>query len=210
MGLWGLVGQATPGTDKVTPELGVFAANMGTITGYVRLAVTIAMAVVALLAIIFAIYLGVKLAKAEDDGKRKEAKNQMIYALIGAAGVVVIAGLLNLTGGFLVTAQGIRAGEILTAQKATSTPATSGLSDMGLMVITIVNQAVLLIVALLQMVAVAFAMYLGWKLMSAEDDSKRKQAKQQLIYTLIALVIVIIIPIIVGGVVTILTTQVAG
>ncbi|MCL2569960.1 MAG: pilin [Firmicutes bacterium] len=47
--------------------------------------------VLAGLGALFAIYLGVRLATAQDDGKRKEAKQQLVYALIG---VVIILGLL--------------------------------------------------------------------------------------------------------------------
>jgi len=37
-----------------------------------------------------AIYIGFKMATATDDSKRKDAKKQLIYAIVGVAGVIIL------------------------------------------------------------------------------------------------------------------------
>jgi len=51
--------------------------------------------VIAALGGLFAIWLGVRLAMAQDESKRKEAKAQLIYAIIA---VVVIAAIITIMG----------------------------------------------------------------------------------------------------------------
>jgi len=48
-----------------------------------------------LLAVLFFIYIGFRLAKAEDESKRKEAKKQMIYSVVAIIGVVILIVLFN-------------------------------------------------------------------------------------------------------------------
>jgi Na+/proline symporter len=45
--------------------------------------------------VLFAIYLAYKFMTADDDGKRKNAKAQMIYAIVGIFAVIVILILWN-------------------------------------------------------------------------------------------------------------------
>ena len=47
------------------------------------------------LAFLFLIYIGFRLAKAEDESKRKEAKKQMIYTIVAIVGVIVLIVLFN-------------------------------------------------------------------------------------------------------------------
>ena len=49
----------------------------------------------ALFAVLFFIYIGFRLAKAEDESKRKEAKKQMIYTIVAIIGIVVLIVLFN-------------------------------------------------------------------------------------------------------------------
>lgn len=45
--------------------------------------------------LLFAIYLGVKLATAQDESKRKEAKAQLVWAIIATVIVVAIVGIFQ-------------------------------------------------------------------------------------------------------------------
>ena len=47
------------------------------------------------LAALFFVWVGFKLAKAEDESKRKEAKKQMLFAIVAIIGVVVLIVLWN-------------------------------------------------------------------------------------------------------------------
>ena len=49
-----------------------------------------------LAAALFFVWVGFKLAKAEDESKRKEAKKQMLFAIVAIIGVVVLIVLWNL------------------------------------------------------------------------------------------------------------------
>jgi len=47
-------------------------------------------------AIMFAIYVGMKLARAEEEGKRKEAKQQLLWTIIAIVAVIGIVMILNM------------------------------------------------------------------------------------------------------------------
>jgi len=49
------------------------------------------------------------------------------------------------------------------------------------------------LLALLGMAAIVFAIYVGFRLASAEDEGKRKEAKKQLLWTIIAVIAVVLL-----------------
>ena len=54
-------------------------------------------------AIVFAIYVGFRLASAEDEGKRKEAKKQMLWTIVAIFAVALLILVLNILVGVLRT-----------------------------------------------------------------------------------------------------------
>ena len=67
-------------------------ANLTNMIGLIKNVISVALGVITAVIIGFAIYLAIKFFTAEDDGKRKNAKQQLIYAIIGI--VVMIALML--------------------------------------------------------------------------------------------------------------------
>ena len=47
-------------------------------------------AILAISAVVYAIYVAFRLAKAEDEGKRKEAKQQLLWSIIAVVGVIAL------------------------------------------------------------------------------------------------------------------------
>ena len=55
----------------------------------------ILLAVVGVAAVAFMIWIGFRLAKAEDEGKRKEAKKQLLWTLVAVIAVVLLVTIWN-------------------------------------------------------------------------------------------------------------------
>jgi len=119
------------------------------------------------------IYVGFQMARAEDEGKRKNAKAQMFYAIVGIIGVGMMLVLLRLVlpagGGISITFGGGKVEGLESTAKAIS-----------LLLNTILNILLLLIGV--------FGCYVAWQFIRAENEEKRKQAKTQLLYCFIAIV----------------------
>ena len=147
---------------------------------YVNYAKIAFMAICGLLLVLYAVYIGIRLAKAEDDSARKQAKGQLIYAIIGLASIIVLALVFALA----IPAVSYQAG-------------TAGELDW---VVTTVEGCVQLVLSLIAMVAICFAVYIAWQLIKAEDDSKRKQAKMQLIYTVIGIISTAVLAMVIGSI----------
>ena len=150
---------------------------------------------------VFAVYLGYKMATAEDDKKRGDAKTHLIYAIVGLVSIIVLAVMLRV----VIPALGAN------AARATSNDRLTGDYAQIVNVLGAIGEMVGVVLNVLSNAAILFAMYLGWKLMSAEDDAKRKNAKQQLVYTLVAVAGVILLNVIISAVINqLITTQVAN
>jgi uncharacterized membrane protein len=147
-----------------------------------------ALILIGIVALVFAIYVGFRLARAEDESKRKEAKSQLLWSIIAVIVVIVVAVVIpTVIGSSFFTP---------------STDYTDMIAEAGgnVEVIAAVNGVLVavanLVSALLELVsigAIFFAIYLGIRLARAEDESKRKEAKKQLLWTLIALVGIILL-----------------
>ena len=165
MKLSNLLGSSMFGT-RVTEELN----KVNAIIGDIFLAVMI-MGCLAIL--LYTVYIAFKLAKAEDDGKRKEAKNHLIWAVIGLLSAVLLVTLLN----------------TVLADPSAKATANRQITDGNInALITDVKSIIGIIFKLGGIIAALFAGYIAFKLITANDDAKRKQAKQQLIWTLVAVV----------------------
>jgi heme O synthase-like polyprenyltransferase len=68
-------------------------ANLEKVITQINSVINIALSIIGAGVVIFAVYLGFKFFTAEDEGKRKDAKSQLIYAIIG---IVVVLALLVL------------------------------------------------------------------------------------------------------------------
>jgi len=163
--------------------MGGMAGITGPIKTYTGIFTTFILAIACLLVMIYAVYIGFKFMKAEDDGKRKEAKNHLIYALIGFLSISVVIGLLKL---------------VLPTITTSISEDVTGLNEIGGLAETyeVIKDTVGLILDMICTVAVVFAVYVGWQFVKADDDGKRKQAKNQLIYTIIGIIAVVMIQVI--------------
>jgi uncharacterized membrane protein YidH (DUF202 family) len=149
------------------------------ISQYITYFCTFVLVACGILATFYAVYVGFKLASAEEEGKRKEAKNQLIYSIIGVVGILIFATLILELIPLLVS------GKFVGTYGAVDTIIESILDKM----LFVVHKTLQIIGTC----GVVFAVYIGWNLMKAEDESKRKQAKMQMIYTVVALVAVVLI-----------------
>ena len=155
---------------------GIFGPNVLETFNKIRLIIgdvfTAIIVIAALCMLIYAIYIAFKLAKAEDDGKRKEAKNHLMWAIIGLVAALALVGLFKL----VLADPKIDYKEVKFSNSQVSS------------VVSLVESIIGSIFGLAGIAAAVFAGYIAYRLMTASDDGKRKQAKQQLIWTLIAIV----------------------
>jgi len=162
--------------------LGVSAVDgvAGDIKNITGVFTTFVLAIAGLLVMIYAVYIGFKFMKAEDDGKRKEAKNHLIYAVIGLVAISAVILLLKVVMPYLGSVgNDFENGDVI----------IEGLAETYLIVKSVVD----MIFDMIATVAVVFAVYVGWQFVKADDDGKRKQAKNQLIYTIIGIIAIVAI-----------------
>ena len=85
---------------RVGNWLGMLGGNqtdrIGDVVGIVKGVFWALMGLFSIAAIMFAIYVGMKLARAEEEGKRKEAKQQLLWTIIAIVAVIGIVTILNL------------------------------------------------------------------------------------------------------------------
>ncbi|MDR0462200.1 MAG: pilin [Christensenellaceae bacterium] len=166
-----------------------------TVGGAVDIATAVFLAICASMIVFFAIWVGFNFAKATDDAKRAQAKSQLIYSIVGLVGITVMITLFTtVLGGYKAPKQINRPDGVTADMDSTLTTANS--------VLTIINTVVGCVLKILSSAATIFAVYVGWQLMKAEDDAKRKQAKTQLIYTAVGIVAVVAIQSIATAVIT--------
>ena len=170
----------------------------GQVHDYVRWITLAFLTLAGIFVLFFAIYVGWRMAKAEDDGKRKDAKMQLIYSLVGLVSIIVIIVVLQV---ILPLLHG-------TVQDHTG---QAGVDIPGWTeTLTAIQDVVTAIINILVTLAILFAIYIGWQLMKAEDDSKRKQAKMQLIYTFAGIIAVVVITVIANAIIDGVITQGLG
>jgi len=167
-------------------ELGQFAGATAGINNAVRIASTVILALAGTMALLYAMYVGWKFAKAQDDAQRKEAKMKLVYSLVGVLSIAILVLLFNTVFQSFTTVN-VSGGNIDAVPGATAT-------------LVHVNHFVNAIIMVLTTAAVVFAVWLGWQLMKAEDDAKRKQAKAQLLYTLIGVIAIILVNLVITAV----------
>jgi len=159
---------------EILDLLGTPNAVMTEIKKYVGIACTVFMVICGLLLVLYAVYIGFRMAKAEDDGKRKEAKNHLIYAIIGFIAIAIIVVMFR------------------AVLPSISNTYSSGIGAVDTTLALVVD-VIALVMELVGTAAICFAVYIGWQFIKAEDEGKRKNAKMQLIYTFIAIIAVTIL-----------------
>jgi len=82
------------GTTGIGGNHDVYYATSHVVT-IINIVMNTLMGLFSALAFLFLIYIGFRLAKAEDESKRKEAKKQMIYTIVAIVGVIVLIVLFN-------------------------------------------------------------------------------------------------------------------
>jgi cytochrome bd-type quinol oxidase subunit 2 len=102
---------------------------------------------------LYAIYIGWRMAKAEDDAQRKDAKSRVIYAVVGLVGVVVVAGIIS---------------GVMTGKPIPISNAVDGVDDAvkgpANAIVDNVKYIVGSVLTVLQTLATCFAVWVGWKL----------------------------------------------
>jgi len=181
--MWGLFNLL--GAPGNTGGDGSIGGITGQIETYSRIVTLIFLSFCGLLVTLYAIWIGWKFAKAQDDGARKNAKSQLIYALIGVMSITVVIILTQfVVNGLRGTGPGIEDGGI------------GGVTETYNAIADIINS----ILNVLVTAAVVYGVYVGWQFMKADDDAKRKNAKTQLLYTIIGVVAVVLINVVISAV----------
>ena len=89
MNLWTSFGE---GGGTVPTEL---QTGLSTLNLIIFAIINVILGLLGVAAALFFVWIGFKLARAEDESKRKEAKKQMLFAIIAVLGVVVLIVLWN-------------------------------------------------------------------------------------------------------------------
>jgi heme/copper-type cytochrome/quinol oxidase subunit 2 len=140
-----------------------------------------------ILATFFAVYVGFKLASAEEEGKRKEAKNQLIYSIIGVIGIIIVAVLIQ------DIVKELKINGLWVSELGSDKGVDAGLALAVNKIMVQIEYVVKGVLSLLATAGVVFAVYVGWNLMKAEEEGKRKQAKMQLVYTVVGVVAIVLL-----------------
>lgn len=163
---------------------------MSDIRVFLNIAMIGLLAMIAVAGIILAIWIAIRLAKAEDDGKRKEAKAQLVWAIVGVLAAIVIAVIIPVMFNGL---SGVNERILDALDDYALTPAEAFLARQVGELVFAIGDGVAIILQMGALVGVALGVYIAMKLVTATDDSKRKQAKQQLLWTIVGVFGAIII-----------------
>jgi len=177
--MWNLLSGGSGGGTELS-----VADVASTVNQYVGVAVAIVLGLLAAVVVFYAIYIGFRMAKAEDDAKRKEAKGHLIYAILGVVAIALI----------IVVLQAVL--PLLSPSIDEDITDIEGLDEVMIAINEFLQAAMQLIAAL----ATMFAVWIGWKFISAETDEKRKNAKMQLIYTCLGVIGVVLLVVIAGAI----------
>ena len=130
---------------------------------------------------IFALYLGWRLALADDEQKRKSVKGQMVWAVLAVVVVAGIVGIWSAIQSILVTE------EVGIGSVRDNNPVLH-------MADTLSGRLEWLFWTLFAVVGALsglLAVYLGVQLATAQDEQKRRNAKGQMVYAILAFILVV-------------------
>ena len=149
------------------------AGTLRDVTAVVNTITNTVLAFCAMLVVLFAVYIGFKFAKAQDDQARKNAKAQLIYSIIGLVVIGIIVTLVNVIG--------------------TISPETGNIGADIQPMYDNIRLGVEAVLNILVALGTLFGLYIGWQFMKADSDDKRKQAKAQLLYTAIGVIAIVVL-----------------
>ena len=176
--MWGLL-HSLLGNPDISPLINTTTQ----ITSITRTISLVFLGICVSLVTLYAIYIGFRLAKSGgDETKRKDAKAQLIYAIIGLLVITIVMILVGVVNDALQP----RPDRIVGDHDIAGLDVT----------MTAISHIITAVLDILVTAAVIFGVYIGWQFMKAEDDTKRKAAKAQLIYTAIGVVAIVLINII--------------
>jgi len=178
-----------------------FDSFIDTVTGPINLAFVIMLALIGTMAIVFAVWVAFKLAKAEDEGKRKEAKQQLMWAVIAVGAIAVMFVLFNT---IFDPANGVFGANNTTLTGTEGAKGEGMIIAAGNRILWVLNAAVGAIIRLLAMAAMLYAVYVGVQLAMAADEGKRKEAKARLLWSMIAIVGALVLSMVISMVMTLL------
>ena len=172
-----------PPTDATTDSGALLLGVAKQVEYYTNIVCVVILSICGALAILFAVYVGFKMASAEDEGKRTEAKAMVIYSIIGAIAIAVLGVMLQ------VVIPKLKVGIPAEVTQANIDGVDPIVNATQIAVVNLVNS----IVTIISNVSVVFAVWVGWKLMKAEDPKSRQNAKMQLLFTIIGVVVVVLL-----------------
>ena len=148
------------------------ATVMPALQPIVKNVVTVFYVLYAALIIGYILFVAYKLATADNDNARKEAKEMLIYACVG---LIVVVGLITAARVIpMATRPGGDAGD------------AKGFIDEIMAALDIIKNVLGAVVG-------AIALWIGYKFVSAEDKNKRQNAKMQLVYAIVAIIAVTVL-----------------
>lgn len=141
----------------------------------------IGLALITLGIVVLAIYLAFRFAKAEEDTKRKNAKWQLIYTIIGFVGAVGITIIYNVV--LKNSPINNDPGKMNTDKNpftggSTAYKAFDAINTMN----TIAASVATALMSGMSVVVTYVALWIAFKMATADEEGKRKNAKWQLIY----------------------------
>jgi len=151
--------------------------TLGEICKITNTIVTIFLAICGLLVTLYAIYIGIQFAKAQDETARSNAKKQLIYAIIGVLSISVIIAISN----------GVM--PLLRSDTPSEMDELMGAKETYVALSYIIN----LTCDLFLTANIVFAIFTAWQFMKASDESKRQNAKKALLYSIIGSVAIVMV-----------------
>ena len=198
MGIFRLLGET--GKEEAAPP--AFVTTLKLIQRPLDIVMVGIIALVAIGAVVFSIWVGFRLAKAEDEGKRKDAKQQLLWAIIAVVASVLIFVLITTVFATSDGTPSVMGGAYDTMVTKLNAAKTEGKPDLvidaTLTALVAINQVIGILFSFVTLAAVGFAIYVGARLAMAQDEGKRKEAKQQLLWTIIAIGGAIVLSVIIG------------
>lgn len=170
-----------------------FITFIDSVKPHLEMATIVVLGIVGGLSTIFALYVGFRLARAEDEGKRREAKQQLLWSIMAT---IVVATMFVLLTTLLNPDTGVFKGAGITI----SNPEGDIVIEEAVKIVAVVDRAINALLSLFSIGAMLFALYLGVRLAMAEDEGKRKEAKAQVFWTVIAVIVALSLSVIISQV----------
>ena len=139
---------------------------------------------------VFAVYLGWRLALADDEQKRKSVKGQIMWSILAIVVVVAIVGIWSAIEGFLTGGEDLAGGTEATDERGNRNPVLLILYWLGTGEGVGGMWLAYTMLGIIAGMGGLLAIYLGVKLATADNEQARSNAKAQLVYAILAVVIV--------------------